>query len=413
MYIQRNLEKTIEKYLDSPEILAIVGPRQAGKTTMLKSVFTRFPEAVSISFDDRSILELFEKNPDSFIAAYVNKKKFLFIDEFHYARAGGKVLKYIFDKQTALGTKTKIVISGSSAPDITVKAMKYLVGRILIFELYPFDFSEFLEVRDINIKRAYEEYFLGANPYAARHSVEESGLHERFVNLYEEYLRFGGYPRVVLEESEEVKKEILRNIYNTFFLREVKDIVGLIDDYKLNNLAKGLALQIGNLIDYSELSHLSDYSFASVKKFLNFLEKTYICRPVRPFFNNKRTEIVKSPKVYFFDTGLRNAAINDFRVPKDRTDKGALLENGMAMQFVKKGIEFNFWRDKQKHEVDFILSLEGRRVLGVESKYQLRSGSASIKSFQKSHPEIPLLTSYLQKDKAMNNNPNTYPAYLF
>ena len=107
--------------------------------------------------------------------------------------------------------------------------------------------------------------------------------HEKLLKYYEEYLVFGGYPRVVLEENTETKKEILKNIYNTYFLREVRDVLGLIDDYKLGVFIKGLALQTGNLIEYNELSNLTGYSYSSVKKYLNFLEKTYICKLVRPF----------------------------------------------------------------------------------------------------------------------------------
>ena len=92
-----------------------------------------------MSFDDQAILTLFEKSPDDFIAAYVRDASYLFIDEFQYAKSGGKILKYIIDTQ-----KIKIIISGSSVIDLTVQAVKYLVGRIIVLTLHPFDFQEFL-----------------------------------------------------------------------------------------------------------------------------------------------------------------------------------------------------------------------------------------------------------------------------
>lgn len=409
MYIKRNLEDKIIRYLEAPEIIAVVGPRQCGKTTMLKKIMDSLADTISICFDDRGILDLFEKSPDDFITTYVRGRKYLFIDEFQYAKHGGKILKYIFDTQ-----KIKIIISGSSVADLTIHAIKYLVGRVLVINLYPFDFKEFLSYKDRGYLTLYGEY-------KNKFSLSEEGLleisspaHEKFLKYYEEYLMFGGYPRAVLEENIETKKEILKNIYNTYFLREVRDILGLIDDYKLGVFIKGLALQTGNLIEYNELSNLTGYSYSSVKKYLNFLEKTYICKLVRPFFKNKRTEIVKNPKIYFIDTGIRNTVINDFRSLGDRTDKGALLENGLAMQFIKQGVDFNFWRDKKKNEVDFALSLGNGKISAVESKTSLKgSWRKPSEIFKKNYPEAKILFSYWNLSNAEKAEAGEYPIYLF
>jgi len=190
--------------------------------------------------------------------------------------------------------------------------------------------------------------------------------------------------------------------------------LGLIDDYKLDSLVKGLALQIGNLIEYEELSRVSGFSYPSLKKYLNFLEKTFICQFARPFFRNKRTEIVKNPKVYFLDTGLRNAAVNDFRKINERTDKGALLENALAAAFVKNDYKFNFWRDKKKNEIDFILSLGEGKTVAVESKsYLKRNDTASAKVFHGKYPDIEIYFSYQNIDKGLVDKKNAYPVYLF
>ena len=409
MYIKRNLEDQIIKYLETPEIIAVVGRRQCGKTTMLKQIMSSLTDSVSVSFDDQNILGLFEKSPDDFITAYVKGRKYLFIDEFQYAKHGGKILKYIFDTQ-----KTKIIISGSSVADLTIHAIKYLVGRVLVVNLYPFDFREFLSYKDIAYLKIYNEH---RNKFSLNeeNSLEIGAVaHEKMLRYYEEYLTFGGYPRVALEENVETKKELLKNIYNTYFLREVRDILGLIDDYKLGVFIKGLALQTGNLIEYNELSNLTGYSYSSVKKYLNFLEKTYICKLVRPFFKNKRTEIVKNPKVYFIDTGIRNTVINDFRGLGDRVDKGSLLENGLAMQFIKKRIDFNFWRDKKKNEVDFVLSLGNGKISAIESKTSLRGVARKTpEAFKKNYPEAKILFSYWNTNKTEEATAGDYPIYLF
>lgn len=409
MYIKRNLEGTILKFLNSPEIIAIVGARQSGKTTLAGQLMKRLNKAVFISFEDQNILKMFEKNTDEFINIYIKGSKYLFIDEFQYSKNGGKILKYIFDSQ-----KIKIIITGSSSIDLTIRAVKYLVGRVLVFDLYPFDFQEFLLSKDKNYLKIYKQYKKQVDTFKGSTIEIGEQVHNKLLHYYKEYLLFGGYPRVVLEKDYGAKKDLLRNIYNTYFLREVRDILGLIDDYKLDSLIKGLALQAGNLIEYGELSRLSGYSYPSLKKYLNFLEKTYICRFVRPFFKNKRTEIVKNPKVYFLDTGLRNVIVDDFRDIDKRTDKGALLESGLVQQFIKQGYQFNFWRDKKGNEIDFVLSLTGRKNIAIESKsYLKRRSIASVKIFNKRYQNIDVYFSYYDIDKRIKEQNNIYPIYLY
>jgi uncharacterized protein len=408
MYIQRKLEGKILKYLDSPEIIAVVGPRQCGKSTLLMKIFEGLEDASLVNFEDRTALNMFNKNIDDFVDVYVKNKKFLFIDEFQYAKNGGKKLKYIFDTQ-----RIKIFISGSSAIDMTVNALKYLTGRIFIFQLFPFDFEEFLSYRERGygniLKKKNAEFLALVYPESSGEEVDDV-LKRR----YEEYARFGGYPRVVLAKDEEEKKEVLKNIYNTYFLREVRDILGLIDDYKLEKLIRGLALQIGNLIEYDELGKISEFSYPTLKKYLNFLEKTFVCGLVKPFFKNKRSEIVKNPKVYFFDSGLRNVIVNDFRKFESRGDAGQLLENAIFMQLVKGGYAFNYWRDKKKNEMDFILKLENQKVLAIEVKSSLKNQSGtSLLNFKKTHPEIEVVFAYSKWKTKTDSGMDTkaYPVY--
>lgn len=424
LYIKRDLEDKILTLLKAPEILAVVGPRQSGKTTMINNILKDLEGAKSVSFDDQNILNMFEKNTEDFISIFVKGNKYLFIDEFQYAKNGGKVLKFIYDSFILApdGQRVKIIISGSSVLDLTVRAVKYLTGRILVLNLYPFNFREFLSVKDRDYLKLFDdkksEFRLGGHAFP--NQCEPLGIeiskeaHQKLLKYYEEFLIFGGYPRIALEENYETKKDLLKNIYNTYFLREVRDILGLIDDYKLGNLMKGLALQIGNLIEYNELSIISQFSYVSLKKYLNFLEKTYICKFVRPFFKNRRTEIVKNPKVYFLDTGLRNSIVNDFRFLNDRVDKGALLENGLAAQFIKQGIDFNFWRDKAKNEIDFILHLAAEKIIAVESKSGVKDfKNHSIENFKKKYVNINVYLSYTDASDEEIKIKNIYPIYLF
>jgi len=403
MYIKRKLEGKILKYLDSPEIIAVVGPRQCGKSTMLGNILDKLENVSRVNFEDRSALNMFNKNIDDFIELYVKDKKYLFIDEFQYAKNGGKKLKYIFDEH-----KIKIFISGSSAIDMTVNALKFLVGRIFIFQLQPFDFEEFLDYRDKSLVGILGKENLVFKQLGISKVGED--VNEKLKHYYQEYALFGGYPRVVLAKDEEEKKEVLKNIYNTYFLREVRDILGLIDDYKLEKLIKALALQIGDLIEYAELGKISEFSYPTLKKYLNFLEKTFICSLVRPYYKNKRTEIVKNPKTYFFDCGLRNIIINDFRKLEDRIDAGHLLENAMFMQLVKGGYEFNFWRDKKKN--DFVLQLENQKMLALEVKTTFKNANSnSVLSFKKAYSQIDIAFACL-KTNGDTKNAKVYPAWM-
>ena len=376
MYIKRKLEGTIIEYLKSPEILAVVGPRQCGKTTMLKHIYSQLGKAIFLTFEDKELLDLFEGNIKEFVFRY-SSYDYVFIDEFQYAKNGGKLLKFWYDT-----SPTKIIISGSSVIDLSVKAVKYLVGRVFILNLYPFDFDEFLSAQNYR-------------------GDKDSELMEK---LYEQYCIYGGYPRVITAEGETEKEQILKDIHNTFFLREVRDILGLVDDFKLSKLLKLLAGQIGNLIQYRELASGSEFSEYEVKKHLNFFAKTFTCSFPKPFFTNPRTQIVKNPKVYFVDTGLRNYILNDFRSLLERPDGGHLLENGAAMQFIKRGINFSFWRTKKQAEVDFVTDLADGKRAAWEIKMTLRDClNNSSKEFQRLYPDIPLRIGYYKKGTKADN----------
>ena len=361
MYIKRKIEDEILKYIGRPEIIALVGPRQCGKTTTIKKIHGHLKKAVFLTFEDQGVLNLFENNIKEFIGVYAAGRDYVFIDEFQYAKNGGKLLKFIYDTH-----HTKIIISGSSALDLTVKAAKYLVGRVFVLEMLPFDFGEYLLYRDSEYHTIYEKNKIDLKS-AKKNSLTER-QREILKKYFEEYAIWGGYPAVVLSKTAEEKREVLKNIYNTYFLRDVKDILGLVDDYKLGKLIKALALQVGNMIEYRELTEISEFSYHTLKKYLNFLNKTYIAGFIHPFYRNKRKEIVKNQKVYFFDTGLRNHIVNNFQILNARQDIGALLENACYMQFIKSKHSPQYWRDKNKNEVDFILDVGDGKYSAMEVK---------------------------------------------
>lgn len=359
-----------------PEILAVVGARQSGKTTLLKEVFRSLKMAVYIDFEDRDILELFNNDIKSFYNLYARDAKYLFIDEFQYAKEGGQKLKYLYDTY-----RIKIIISGSSALDLTHQAVRYLVGRIFIFHLYPFSFREYISYRHpplyehiyLDIKRKIDRYLYnkGKSP-----PVISGEVIKKINKYYQEYAVFGGYPRVVLAKNREEKVMVLRNIYNTYFLREIRDILQLSTEEELQKLIKALSVQVGSMVVYNELGQVASLNYSRLIKHLNILEKTFVIKKILPFYKNKRVEIAKSPKVYFLDNGFRNIATDNFQRLEERVDRGNLNENFVAGQLLKEGYRINYWRTKSNAEVDFVLEENGRNV-AIEVKSTLRSNKVS------------------------------------
>ena len=407
MHIQRKLEATILRYLEKPEILAIVGPRQAGKTTLLKKIQTSLKNSIFISFEDREELEFFEQDLKGFAKKYFHNR-YVFIDEFQYSKNGGKSLKYLFDTYP----NVKLIISGSSAIDLTIHAIKYLVGRVFVFNLYQLDFEEFLRFKDENLARLYAEYkksFDLSKNIIALPKISASA-NEQMTRLFKEFVLWGGYPRVIISQSDEEKTVVLKNIYNTYFLREIKEVMGLADDFRLSKLIKALATQIGQLISYSELGIIADYDYLTLKKYLNILEKTFICSPLKPYFANKRKEITKNPKMYFFDTGLRNYVLGDFAELENRTDKGFLYENFLFNQLAKQEVPANFWRTKAGAEVDFVVEVKKEKI-PIESKSQFSAGkfSRSLHSFVDEYkPSVAVVLNEKAIEKSEKNGAKVF-----
>ncbi len=363
-YISRVIEQTIRKNLAHREIIAIVGPRQSGKTTLLKYIAAQLNSVQFLDFEDRATLELFTNDIHAFAELYVKNKKYLFIDEFQYAVEGGKNLKYIFDNYSI-----KIFISGSSVIGLAQESLKYLVGRVFIFYLYPLSFEEVLRYKDENLYNLYK-----------KNAIHSEQINKMLRKYYEEFVRHGGYPRVVLSTTQEEKETVLNNIYNTYILKEIKGILNIKNEYKLTRLIQALALQSGNIINYNELSILVGITYQELIENIHILQKTYILTECRPYYRNKRTELVKAPKVFFIDTGFRNSIIKNFQPLSERPDKVALYENIIASELLKAGHELRYWRTKSKAEVDFVIE-QNAQLTPIEVKTSI-AGNRIPKSLQ-------------------------------
>ncbi|MGM0609200.1 MAG: ATP-binding protein [Candidatus Muiribacteriota bacterium] len=351
--------------MDNKEILAIVGARQTGKTTLAKHILKNRKNVKIVTFDDFKAKKLFEEDIDSFIQLYVKDYDYLFIDEIQYSENSGQKLKYIYDTQ-----KIKILISGSSSSGVSINSLKYLVGRIFVFTLYPFSFGEFL---------AYK------NPKLLELKNYGDQIQKEYNELTKEFITFGGYPRVVLSKNNDEKEIVLNNLYNTFLLREMKEIFLLKDSNKIVDLLKVLALQTGNIINYNELSNAVGISFHQLKDYINILEQSFVIKLCRSFHTNKRTEIVKAKKVYFLDYGFRNICLNNFNIQ----EFSFLYENLVFSELLKKGIELKYWRTKSKAEVDFIM----QDKIPIEIKSTAKTTKSFYSFIEKYMPEDAYILS--------------------
>jgi len=415
MYIERQISAEIKPFLAKREAISIIGPRQAGKTTFIENLAKELEKKGKkikfITFEKRDDLNLFNNDIESF-KKIAQQYDIVIIDEFQYSQEGGQKLKYLYDT-----TKVKFIISGSSSLELTFQTGKYMVGRLHEFLLSPFSFREFLSVRDQEIGNILKKE-ISNNPFDFKMtSAFGREINNRLIKLFEEYIIYGGYPAVVLAEAAEERQKILEGIYNKYLLKDIKDLLRLATDQELEKLVKLLAGQIGSIIQYRELSDSSSLSYKELKKHLSILEKTYIISLISPFFTNKRIELVKNPKVYFKDTGLRNFSLADFRLLDVRNDIGGLVENygyNLLAGIFKRNVKY--WRTKAKAEVDFVIEKE-QSVYPVEIKYiSKRVVGKSLYSFiEKFNPPIVfvLTRDYLGEEKIHDTKIKFIPIIYF
>ena len=397
MIIQRDLIERIKPFINRQQFIAIVGPRQAGKSTFLEILKSYLTKDLSISedlihivsFEDRKLLAQFESDPVAFVRSYcpsvTGKIQYFMMDEFQYTEEGGQKLKLVYDTMKDV----KIIITGSSSLEIKAQAGKYLVGRILTFNIYPFNFGEFLRAKDLRVERIYQENnkeitcWLFENRQIT-HKEGDDIFSQETMKSYEEFCIWGGYPAVVLSSTEEERCKVLDDIYNNYILKDIKGLLELATEKELFSLSQRLATQIGNLVNYQELGQASGLDYRRLKKHLNLLQETFITREIRPFFRNRQKELTKNPKVFFLDLGFRNNLMENMNSLEKHSDSGAVVGNTVYIRLNElcnmSGDKINFWRTKAGAEVDFIFHTGGEEI-PVEVKFSKFERAKISKSF--------------------------------
>lgn len=401
-YIKREIEPEVEKWLDSREIIAIRGPRQSGKTTLLKRLESILKakgvveERVHyISLEDDLTRMKFEEDPKEFVEFHmVSKGRHYFLfDEVQYVKDAGKKLKAVFD----FFSNAKLIISGSSSFDLTSLG-SYLVGRIVFFNLYPFSFLEFLRVKGEKYEKLHEKLSISLGKKDLK--VGETVFLNDLNKFLHEYLTFGSYPRIVLEGSRDKKKELLKNLFTTYVEKDIVALYGIRHREKAVKLLKAASSILGSVISYETLSENSGLKYHEVREILPLLEDSFVIFVVKPFYKNLLNEIRKNPKIYFVDFGVRNHLAENFENP----EFAPLYENFVHNE-LKRRYQVKYWRTTAKTEVDFIVEYK-KEIMPVEVKIKPKI-TRSFRSFIESYkPKKALVLNLNAVDKTRIDNCN-------
>ncbi|MFH1782450.1 MAG: ATP-binding protein [Candidatus Omnitrophota bacterium] len=384
--VKREIFDEVTAHLRAEEITVITGSRQTGKTTLLFQLKDwliaknkiRESQVKFFNLDLISDLTNLRSQEEfiKFLREEAEREKFLyvFIDEIQRIDDSGKFLKGIYD----IKLPVKFVVSGSSSLEMKSKTLESLAGRKRVFHLWPFSFSEYLS--------SYEPSLLDLLKKADISNPNKKKIFGHFFD----FIIFGGYPRVSLCRGTKEKIAILNEIYSSYI---EKDIVGFMKVKKVFVFSKLVALladQIGGLINLHELSATLGMNFRTLENYIFALENTFVVNLARPYFTNARKELTKMPKVYFADTGMRNLAVKYFAHFPDNRDKGQLLENFIASSIARHWDgKINYWRTKDKNEVDFVLRDYYGGIIPIE-----------VKAMELKKPEITRgLRSFVEKYK--------------
>ncbi|MBU3924450.1 ATP-binding protein [Patescibacteria group bacterium] len=360
--IARKLFNELKIHLDSKEISLIVGPRQSGKTTLMlelkKYLEQKGDKTVFFNLDFESDKIFFESQSNMVkrLELELGKNKgYVFIDEIQRKDNAGLFLKGLYD----MNFPYKFIISGSGSLELKEKIHESLAGRKRLFELGTVSFEEF-----VDFKTSYK--------YSGRLNEFFKLEQDQAAAFLSEYLNFGGYPRVILEQEISEKIKIINEIFRSYIEKDIAYLLNVDRVDAFSVLIKILASQLGQIIKYSKLAGDTGVSIPTVKNYIWYAEKTFSVKLLRPFFKNHRKEITKSPIAYFYDLGLRNFALGLFGNLNQPSQFGFVFQNFIANGLWEKiqhsSKNLGFWRTLDKTEVDFVIS-SGEDTLPIEVKY--------------------------------------------
>lgn len=352
---KRVLFNNIKRKIGKGKAIILLGPRQVGKTTLMNEILNG-KEHLFLNGDDPTVRTLLDTPNTEQIKNIIGNHTTVYIDEAQRINNIGLTLKIITDQFKHV----QLLVTGSSAFELSNKMNEPLTGRKWEYHLYPISWKEF----ESHLS------FLKA----------EQQLELRLI--------YGFYPEVLNHFGEE--KEVLKELVSSYLYKDILAYSGIRKPEVLEKLLQALALQISQEVSYNELAQLIGVDKKTISQYIDILEKAYIVRRLGTFSRNLRNEIKNNKKIYFYDLGIRNALLGNFDQIQLRSDKGYLWENFLVMERLKKNSYENkftrshFWRTKQQQEIDYVEEENGN-IYGFEFKWQGKSKYRKLQTFTEAY----------------------------
>lgn len=356
--IQRQLVKIVESRLFRKKAIIIVGPRQVGKTTLLKMLADKSDRRVlNWNCDEPDVRQKLTEPTSTQLGAETANADIIFIDEAQRVQNIGITLKLLTDNFP----DKQIVVTGSSALELSNSINEPLTGRKYEYVMFPISAEELIDNHGAQVER----------------------------RLLERRMIYGSYPEVITYEGDE--KEILTNIVGSYLYKDIFSFQDVRKPEIIEQLLQALALQIGREVSFNELGKLVGLNSLTVQRYIDLMEKSYIIFHLRSYSRNVRSELKKSRKIYFYDNGVRNAILGDFKPLDLRQDNGALWENYIISERLKHNAynmfygKSYFWRTIQQQEIDYIEDVDGT-LHAYEFKWNTTRQPRLTETFARNYP---------------------------
>lgn len=373
MYIPQKQLENLRQLVVPEKVAVIYGPRRCGKTTLINKFLENTEERfILASGDDITVREYLGSQSIPKLKGFVGSSSLLVIDEAQRIREIGLNLKLVVDHIGGV----KVVVTGSSSFDLARDVGEPLTGRKYTLRLFPLSQMEISGIE--------------------QRSETDANLENRLV--------YGSYPEIVIAEDNLLKERYLKEIVGSYLYKDILELEGLRHPDKIVRLLQLLAFQIGREVSFNELGGQLGISKNTVERYLELLEKVFVVFRLPGFSRNLRKEISKNARYYFYDTGIRNALINNFNTLHMRDDVGMLWENYVIMERIKRqeylALSANnyFWRTYDQQEIDFVEE-RGGKLYGYEIKWKKGSGKpakAWLETYKNASYEIINRDNYLE-----------------
>lgn len=339
--IQRSIESSLISQIDYRKAILVFGPRQVGKTTLVKDIATKIgQDFIYFNGDEITTRSLWRNDQVAALIRSFGDSKLIILDEAQMVEEVGSICKQIIDAELGI----QLILTGSSALNIANLTQESLTGRKWEYFLYPISCSELMV-------------------YAGKPALLK--------NL-SQYLVYGCYPEVVTNLNN--AQQILINLASSYLYKDILALTGIKKPLLLEKILKALAWQVGSEVSLSEVAQIVGADTKTIDSYIHLLEQVYVVYRLGAHSGNLRNELSRKKKIYFYDNGVRNALIGNFSLPDNRNDIGALWENFLITERTKL-LSYNgfyghtyFWRNGNQAEVDYIEEIDGK-VYAYEFKW--------------------------------------------